>query len=62
MAVYLRWDTLWGLDADGGVPLSRWQDRHLVQKLIYSSQQVTSVLCLVSYVVEDLVQRRTEGT
>lgn len=59
--MYLRGDTLWWLDADGGVPLSWWQDRHLVQKFIYPSQQVTSVLCLVGYIMEDLVpDKRTE--
>lgn len=55
--MYLRGDTLWGLDADGGVPLSWWQDCHLVQELIYPSQQVTSVLCLVGYIVKDLIKR-----
>lgn len=55
---HLRGDTLWGFDADGGVPLSRWQDSHLVQELIYSSQQVTPVFCLVRHVMEDLARGR----
>lgn len=35
MTEYLGGDSLWGLNADRGVPLSWWQHRHLVQKLIY---------------------------
>lgn len=60
LAAYLRWDALWGLDADGGVPLSRWQDRHLVQELIYACEQVTSVLGFVRYIVEYLDQQEDE--
>lgn len=56
-AVYLRWDILRGLDTNRGVPLPWWQDCHLVQELIYPSQQVTSVLGLVRYIMEDLEQR-----
>lgn len=53
---HLRGDTLWGFNADGGVPLSWWQNSHLVQELIYPSQQVTPVFRLVSHVMEDLVR------
>lgn len=55
---HLRGDALWGFNADGGVPLSRWQNSHLVKELIYPSQQVTPVFRFVSHVMEDLVRGR----
>lgn len=57
MPIYLRGDIFGWFNADGRVPLSRWKDRDLVKELIYPSQQVTPVLCLVGYIMEDLVQR-----
>ena len=59
-AAYLRGDTLRRLDADRGVPLSWRQDSHLVQEFIDPSKQVTSVLGLVRYVVENLEQREVK--
>ena len=58
--MYLRGDILRRLDAYGGVPFPWWQDSHLVQELIYPSQQVTSVFCLVRYIMEYLVQREVK--
>lgn len=56
-AEYLRGDTFGGLNADGRVPFPWWQDGHLIQEFIYPSQQIASILCLVRYVVKDLIQK-----
>ena len=55
---YLRRDTLRGLDADAGVPLTRRQHGDLVQELVDARQQVGPVLRFVGDVVEDLQRKR----
>lgn len=50
----LRRDILGRLDPDGGIPLSRWQDSHLVQELVDTREQICSVFGLVRHVVKYL--------
>lgn len=52
--IYLRGHILGRLYSDGGVPLPRRQDRHLIQKLINARHQVAPVFGLVSNIVENL--------
>lgn len=53
----LRWDILWRLNPDGGIPLSRWQDGHLVKEFIYPREEICSVFGLVRHVVKYLQSR-----
>ena len=43
-----------GLQSDVGIPLPRREDRHFVQELVDSGQQVLPVASLVRHVVEHL--------
>lgn len=53
----LRRDILGRLDPDGGIPLSRWQDGHLVKELVYAREEICSVFSLVRHVVKYLHSR-----
>lgn len=50
----LRGDILGWLDPDGGIPLSRRQDGHLIKELVYAREKICSVFGLVRHVVEYL--------
>lgn len=52
---HLRRDTLWGVNADAGVPFARWKHRDLIQELVNARQQVIPGCCLVGNMVENLV-------
>lgn len=56
-----RWDFLWRLDADFGVPLSRRKNNHLIQKLVNSCDEVLAVPGLVGHVTEELEGRADES-
>lgn len=60
MQIHLRGHIFGRLYSDGGVPLSRRQHRHLVQKLIDAGHQVIPVFGLVRNIVENLRREREE--
>lgn len=49
-----RGDFLGWLNADFGIPFSRWKDNHLIQKLIYAGNEVLAISGLVGYITEEL--------
>lgn len=52
---HLCWrNFLWWLNANLWVPLSWWENCHLIQKLIKSCNQVFTVSGLISYTTEEL--------
>lgn len=50
----LRRDVLGRLDPDGGIPLPRRQDGHLVEELVDAREEICSVLGLVRHIMKYL--------
>lgn len=53
-STHLRRDVFRGLDSDRGIPLSRRQDRDLIQELVDAGHEVSPVLGFVGNVMENL--------
>ena len=55
-----RGDFLWRLNADFGIPFSRRQNNHLVQKLIYAGDEILPISGLIGDITEELGDKKKE--